>query len=134
MYITVNVDVKGSVLTSTRDYTFISESTASTIETLENGNTITTYTNTKVWQLNAPVELVLVTSAEVGNSGILASTLEEAGAQGEAMHSDAESQFYWAWFAVNECSDDKVCAFKTDQVKMTDGSIWYTIVFYVEYI
>lgn len=134
MYVKVNVDVNGSVLTSISGYTFIFSSIASTIKTLEKGNAITTYTTTKVWQLNAPTEVVPVDPIEVGNSGILASTLGEVGAQGEAMHNDAESQFYWAWFAVNEGSDDKVWAFKTAPVKMTDGSTWYTIVFYIDYI
>lgn len=48
MYVKVNVDVNGSVLTSISGYTFIFSSIASTIKTLEKGNAITTYTTTKV--------------------------------------------------------------------------------------
>ncbi|MDF0479664.1 LysM peptidoglycan-binding domain-containing protein [Vagococcus sp. PNs007] len=133
-YVTINVDVNGTILDNVDGYSFVSESTTSSVQTLPNGNTITTYTTTKTWKKNAPVEVVPVNPNDVGNSGILASTLADAGAQGEAMHNDPNSEFYWAWFAINEGSDDKVWAYKTAPVKMTDGSTYYTIVFYVDYV
>lgn len=133
-YVTINIDVNGTALNNVDGYSFVSESTTSSVQTLPNGNTITTYTTTKIWKKNAPIEVVPVNPSDIGNSGVLASTLGDAGAQGEAIHNDPNSSFYWAWFAVNEGSDDKVWAYKTAPVKMTDGSTWYTVVFYVDYV
>lgn len=128
-YVTINVDTKGTVLSSVVGYSFVSESTQSSVQELENGNTITTYTTTKVWQLNEPTEVVPVDPSDVGNSGILTKTLAEAGAQGEAMHNDPNSEFYHG----NPVNGDWDLgyAWKTEQVLMTDGSKWYTVVFYV---
>lgn len=50
VYVAVNIDEKGAVLESTIGYDFVSESTDKKIDTLENGNTVTTYTTTKVWK------------------------------------------------------------------------------------
>ncbi|MGM0122908.1 hypothetical protein IGI37_000274 [Enterococcus sp. AZ194] len=119
-YVTVNVDTNGAILSSTEGYSFVSESTQKSVQTLENGNTITTYTTTKVWKKNAPTEVVPVNPSDVGNSGILTPSLSDAGAQAEAMHNDPNSPFYWA----------NGYGYKSQQVLMSDGSKWYTIVFY----
>lgn len=127
-YVTINVDTNGAVLSSVEGYSFVSESTQSSVQELENGNTITTYTTTKVWQLNAPTEVVPVNPSDVGNSGILAKTLAEAGAQGTAMHNDPNSEFNQMWV------EDGIIygyGWKTSPVKMTDGSTWYTVIFYL---
>ncbi|MEK4150667.1 LysM peptidoglycan-binding domain-containing protein [Carnobacterium sp. FSL E2-0243] len=50
VYVTVNVDENGSVLDSTSGYEFVSEATDKKVDTLENGNTVTTYTTTKTWK------------------------------------------------------------------------------------
>ncbi|AGR09988.1 hypothetical protein ACR43T_000514 [Listeria monocytogenes] len=53
-YVTVNVDESGNVLSSTSGYSLVSESTdGGVVQTLENGNTITTYTTTRVWKKDA---------------------------------------------------------------------------------
>ncbi|MCC4311604.1 hypothetical protein [Carnobacterium maltaromaticum] len=50
VYLTVNVVENGSVLDSTSGYEFVSEATQSGVETLQNGNTVTTFTTTKTWK------------------------------------------------------------------------------------
>ena len=65
----------------------------------------------------------------VGNSGILVPTLAEAGTQGEAMHNDPNSQFYYGNPVDGDW--DKGYAYKTIQVQMSDGSTWYSVEFYV---
>lgn len=49
-YVTINVDTNGNVLSSVEGYSFVSEATQSGVETLPNGNTVTTYTTTKTWK------------------------------------------------------------------------------------
>lgn len=49
-FVTVNIDTDGNVLTSTDGYSFVSESTDKSVETLPNGNTITTHTTTRIWK------------------------------------------------------------------------------------
>lgn len=57
-YVTVNVDTDGNVLNSTAGYTFVSESTDNGVitSTDPNGNTVTTFTTTRIWKKDAPVE------------------------------------------------------------------------------
>lgn len=51
-YKTVNVDVNGTPLSDTSNYDFVSESTDGGVTTTApNGDTVTTYTTTKVWKL-----------------------------------------------------------------------------------
>lgn len=87
----MNVDVNGTVFNSTVGYTFVSESTGCDVitSTAPNGDTVTTFTTTKVWPKDVPVNL-----SDLGNRGILVSTLGDARAQGEAMHSDPNPIFY----------------------------------------
>ncbi|MGO3733358.1 MAG: LysM peptidoglycan-binding domain-containing protein [Vagococcus sp.] len=49
-FLTINIDTYGNVLTSTDGYSFVSESTDKSVETLPNGNTITTHTTTRIWK------------------------------------------------------------------------------------
>lgn len=49
VFVTINIDDHGVVLESTDGYLFFSESTDKSVETDKDGNTITTYTTTKVW-------------------------------------------------------------------------------------
>lgn len=52
-YVTDNVEESGNVLSSTEGYSLVSETTdGGVVQTLENGNTITTYTTTRVWKKN----------------------------------------------------------------------------------
>lgn len=131
-YVTINVDTNGNVLSSTSGYSYVSESTQSSVSTLPNGNTVTTYTTTVVWKKDAPEEVTPVTA--LGNSGILEKDLADAGKAAKTMHNDPNSQFYWGWFAVHEGSTDKVYAWKTIPVTMSNGETWYSVEFYVSYV
>lgn len=130
-FVTINVDTDGNFLTDVTGYTFVSENTQSSVQTLENGNTITTYTTTKTWQKNVtpPTEITPVDPSQVGNSGILEKDLQVAGQKGEAMHNDPNSTFYYG----NPVDGDwnKGWAFTSAPVLMNNGETWYTIVFYV---
>lgn len=196
-YVTVNVDVSGTPLSSTKGYHEVSRSTDKGVVVVinEQGDTLTTYTTTIVWEKDAPVidvpdpmtpigslglfateaeldahaekimddalwetgerfqyqkwqvvsttgkpmgwsgELISLGTGEtkpispVGNSGILVPTLAEAGTQGEAMHNDPNSQFYYGNPVDGDW--DKGYAYKTIQVQMSDGSTWYSVEFYV---
>lgn len=70
---------------------------------------------------------------KIGNSGILEKSLQVAGQKAEAMHSDPNSNYYYAWFAVHENDGSKGYAYASRDVKMTNGETWYTIDFYVSY-
>lgn len=52
-YETVNIDEEGKILDSTDGYTLVSEKVNTKVETLENGNTITTYTTVRTWSKNS---------------------------------------------------------------------------------
>ncbi|WP_429959894.1 hypothetical protein [Enterococcus sp. AZ196] len=71
---------------------------------------------------------------KIGNSGILEKNLSVAGQKGDAMRNDQNSKYYSGWFVVNEGSTDKVWAFKSREVRMSNGETWYTIDFYVDYV
>ncbi|MGM0241274.1 hypothetical protein [Enterococcus sp. AZ103] len=71
---------------------------------------------------------------EIGNSGILEKSLIEAGKKGDIMRNDENSEYYDGWFIVNEGSTDKVWAFKSREVRMSNGETWYTIDFYIDYV
>ncbi|MHC5268850.1 LysM peptidoglycan-binding domain-containing protein [Enterococcus sp. LJL98] len=127
-YVTVNVDTEGNVLSSVEGYSFVSETTTSNKVIInDKGDTVTTYTTTKVWKKNTPSEITPV--SPLGNSGILSKSLADAGAQGEAMHNDPNSEFYYGNPVDGDW--DKGYAFKTIQVQMSNGETWYSVEFYV---
>lgn len=129
VYKVINKDTKGKIIKSTKGYDYVSESNDGGVitSTAPNGDTVTTITTTKVWKKRASTEVVPV--SPLGNSGILAQTLAEAGAQGSAMHNDPKSPYYHG--NPVDGNWDKGYAFKTIQVKMSDGSKWYSVEFYV---
>lgn len=128
-YVTVNINVNGTPLASTNGYHEVSRSTDNGVKVVinEQGDTVTTFTTTIVWEKDQPSTPTPTTP--VGNSGILAPTLAEAGAQGEAMHNDPNSQFYYGNPVDGDW--DKGYAYKTMPVQMSDGSTWYSVEFYV---
>lgn len=71
---------------------------------------------------------------KIGNSGILEKSLATAGKKADDMRKDTTSNFYSGWFVVNEGSTDKVWAFASREVRMSNGETWYTIDFYVDYV
>lgn len=65
----------------------------------------------------------------LGNSRILNKDQDAAAKEGKAMHVNPKSEFYYAWFAINENNPNKIYTFATREVRMDNGEIWYTVDF-----
>jgi LysM repeat protein len=97
-YVTVDVDENGVSIASTDGYTFQFESTSKGVETLPNGNTITTYTTTRVWKKDAvtPPENTHYVGQVLYSKGGFA-TMDEA----DAHINEIEDQWFAYAFANN---------------------------------
>lgn len=95
VYVTVNVDENGSVLDSTTGYEFVSEATDKKVDTLENGNTVTTYTTTKTWKESSkptdPTNENKYVTINVDTNGNVLSSVEGYSFVSEATQSGVET-------------------------------------------
>ena len=101
--VTVNVDERGVELASTAGYELISETTDDgVVETLDNGNTITTYTTTKVWhkdEVTSPVNEHYVGQVLYTSKGFTSTAEAQA-------HMLAVSAEWWAYADANVINVD----------------------------
>lgn len=95
VYVTVNVDENGSVLDSTSGYEFVSEVTDKKVDTLENGNTVTTYTTTKTWKESSkptdPTNENKYVTINVDTNGNVLSSVEGYSFVSESTQSEVET-------------------------------------------
>lgn len=101
-YITINIDTNGNVLSFVEGYSFVSESTQSAVQTLDNGNTITTYTTTRVWQkdeVTPPVNEHYVGQVLYTSEGFTSTAEAQA-------HMLAVSAKWWAYADANGINVD----------------------------
>lgn len=67
----------------------------------------------------------------LGNSGILEKTESAALDKAEVMNNDSNSPWYGGYFYLTEKNPNKVWAFISKKVKMSNGETWYSVDFYV---